>query len=207
MKRIALISVVLCAFFSSVAFSAERIEVNDKGEIRTTHVDVDTWRPLTKEENQAIKNPGREIPIDLHRERIERADFFHYNPTNKYTRIVIYENGILITKSKAGEMREEERINVYVVFLLIAIIFMAISNIVTKITIRKNSEFTTTAAFAIATTTTFAIAAAIAADFAAFVALSALAAAGAYIVIVNEKKWYIAFSVLFYVFAVIALFI
>jgi len=119
--------VVSVISYSFSVFAKERVEVNKKGEVRV--VKEEKWRPLSKEEMAAFKNPGKEIPIDLRPAKPKRVDFFHYVPIQKYSKVIVFKNGKLQTVEKSGKIERNKTLAPHVNLFLTSILLMTFSSI------------------------------------------------------------------------------
>jgi len=211
MKRFFGLVVVLFCFVAPVVVAEERVEVNDRGEVRVFEDARETWRNLTEEEKTAYQNPGTEVPVKMVRKEAERVDFFHYVPIEKYEQVIVFSEGKLNTIEKTGERRGEEKFACYVLLLLVSALFMVISNIAMKKSVNSDAFVAVVAAafcFAFAAAVIAALAAA--AVIAALAAVIAVLAAAALVVAavasdVKSRKIYIVCAALYYVAVVVAM--
>lgn len=200
-KTIIFVLLAIGFFVISSTISAEenktRMEVNQKGEVRFVETENE-WRKVTEEEKLAIESPGKEIPINFKNET-ERVSFFYFLIKKQSNEAVVFRDGKLETIEKLTEGGGEKQLVVYIIFLLLAILLMAISNFFYA---KSNSNSVTMVFAAIAflftafSFITFAAAASLAASFVALLAAA-----------VDDNKKYQLFIVIFYIAAIIALFI
>ena len=221
MKRIVLtILIALIVIVSAQASAKTILETNQDGDIRL--VKKDCWNVLSvnisKEAEkypeavkEAYKNSEEEIPVES-KKSVKMDGLFHYIIYSEYNEIVVYDNNKIsvIDLDKIVETQGESKFAFFIVFMLLAIIFIAISNFFISKTKKDNFAFAFTA-FAFA----FTAFAAVFAVFAAFIAFAVFAAFAAFIAfaavfsvdIVEVKNIYKIMSFLFYIFAIISLLI
>ncbi|MBU2542830.1 hypothetical protein KJ785_04710 [Patescibacteria group bacterium] len=109
------------------------LEVNQHtGETRSVEVNHPVWRGLTKVEQKAHNNPGVEQPVDSKVVWLDRPSFFWVVPITSHTQVVVYDGTMIKTLDNAGEKSGEERFAWYILFCLVAVVFMGISNILMK---------------------------------------------------------------------------
>jgi len=143
--------------------------INKSGEVKFVEKHEE-FRPLTEEETIAMENPGQEVPVNLFISNCRRVGFWHIVRVKSYNTVVVFEDGKIQTVSKAGTIDGEPEFAIYVLFCLVAVTFMFISN---RLMWRGNIGDAAFAAFA-----AFAALAAIAAfAVAAFAALALIASA------------------------------
>jgi hypothetical protein len=212
MKRLSLFAVLPLMFvfvfvFASAIFAGERMQINERGEIRNSF-----WRDLTAVEQAAVNNPGQEVPVDLQATGWERTDFFHAVPISSYTRVVVYENGILATRDKAGETRGQKELYNHRFWIILAIAMMVVSNLMIIWQGLKDAAAALTATAAAVAATVAAYAATAAATVVVVVAAAATVAAAAATVaaavavaVADDVKTYKEAVAVFYTLAALAL--
>ncbi len=121
MKRILYFTFLLAMFVSTNTAMAEIESIttiiltntpqinyikNASGEVRK--VDVSTeWTPVTKVEEEAIKNPNKEYPDKVIDSYLKRVDFFHSALISNYENVTIFTNGFLKVNTKASQSYDE----------------------------------------------------------------------------------------------------
>lgn len=193
------------ALLAVSATASERTEVNGRGEVRVVNTDVEVWRDLTKEEVFAVASPGKEIPADIKVSTSERDGFFHNISISKYTKVVVFADNRIQTLEKTGEIRGERTLAIYVIFCLISVFFMLISNIV-KWLARKD-VFAAVAAAAVAVVFAAVAAVVFATVAAAVFTVVAVAAALVAITDARDKRPYAVCAAVYYAAMAVALFI
>ena len=183
--------------------SAEVTSVNEKtGEIS---VEAERIRLVTSAEQEAIVNPGKEVPVDLSPAPSQAQGFWWLTPVQTYSKIVVFTDHKLVWLSKAGKVVGQREIAVYKIFLLLAVGSMLLSN-----WFFWEKEFVDTFVVAALATGIVALAVLVAVDTGTTLAALAitLAATGATIAAKNDVSFpYRIFSVIFYLLATVALFI
>lgn len=173
-------------------------EINQHtGEVRSVEVNRSAWRGLTKVELEAHKNPGIEQPVDPTVVRLGRPSFFRVVPITSHTKVAVYDGTVIKTLDKAGEKSGEERFAWYILFCLVAVVFMGISNIL----IKKGKTDAVAALVALVALAAAVVVLAAAAVVLVAVLVAALAAfAAAFVaVLVADRKVYWFFVVVFYI--------
>lgn len=195
-------------FSVSAVFAEQKMMVNEDGEvwlIDHTH----QWEVASEAEMRAYQHPGVEVPVELRAGKVKKVDFFHCIHILKYSEVIVWDGKKFQTIKKVGEEYGGLRLAWHLVFLLITIIFMAISNIATKADrISLIAAASALGAFttALAVFTAFITFAFANTTLTAFVTLAAAAALIAYIAeAFNNKRKYKIFSTIFYILSFIAI--
>ncbi len=183
--------------------------VNEAGEIKLIE-EPGKWRPLNEAEEKAFENPGREIPVNIHDKGYKKTDFWHIAPVKEYSEIIVFGDGKMQTISKAGAIEGQPEFAFYVLFYLAAIIFLAISNILTVVIGR--AAFNTFAALAAVLAALAAVLVPTPASVAPIALAAALAAVLAALAAASDDierniKLYWIYSFIFYILTVAAMFV
>ncbi|OIO46734.1 MAG: hypothetical protein AUJ28_01895 [Parcubacteria group bacterium CG1_02_37_51] len=195
------IIVLMCSFANG-----KKTQIDENGYLHEIEV---SSRDLTSEEIEAMENPGKEIFIDGKTMPSKRVSFFYIMPITQYNGVIIYDEKAhqIFTIPITTVIEGEKTIAVYIVLLLVAIVLMMTSNILFW---RYGSN---SVAFVFAAADAFVFAAAAAAAFVFAAAAVAVAVAAAVVAdaavdeVKKERKIHILFSVLFYIAAIIAMYI
>ncbi|MEK7653326.1 MAG: hypothetical protein AAB358_02520 [Patescibacteria group bacterium] len=197
MARLSLLAVLMLTV-SGIAKAESMLKINKSGEVVSAEV-PEEWRPLTEAEIEAVNNPGQEVPICLPAV-LERVDFWHVAPLQKYEKTVVFKDGRIQAITKAGAIEGKPKIASYVVFCLIAVGLMLWSNLLAMT--RGNSMALAVFAVVFAAFAALVAAAAVVA-FAAAAAVAAFAAAATN----DTPKAYLVLSLVFYALIGMAVFI
>ncbi|MEX0919071.1 MAG: hypothetical protein WDZ85_03890 [Candidatus Paceibacterota bacterium] len=85
-----LVTLVLVSMFVFGGAFADFL-VNSQGEVKEN----EGWRPLTEFEQEAVNNPGTEVPIIDSQVKLDyrRDGFWHLFPIRAYEQVVVYGGG------------------------------------------------------------------------------------------------------------------
>ena len=211
MKVSLMFLVVLMLLVSGLALAEEVLMVNELGEVKLVKK-PEQLRPLNEAERMAMENPGQEVPVNFSIDSYKRIDFWHVVPIKEYTEVLVFKNNKLQAISKIGVIEGQPEVAYYIIFCLVVIGLMLISNMFMAICKNISDETavaaavaaaaTATVAFVVATTTAFA------ATATAAVVAAVAAAAVAFVILTNDNvKAYWIFSSIFYILMGLALFI
>ena len=133
-KKVKKLFLFLCAglFFSVSAVFAEQIMVNEDGEAWLIN-DAHQWEVASEAEVQAYQHPGVEVPVDLRTGKPKKVDFFHYVPVQEYSEVIVWNGEKFQTIKKEGEEYGEPKLAGHIILLLVAVIFMALSNVAVRV--------------------------------------------------------------------------
>lgn len=132
MKKLFLIFLCTGLLLSALeVFAEQKIMVNEDGEVWPIN-HFHQWEGASEAEMRAYRQPGIEVPINLQTGKPKKVDFFHYIPVQEYDEVIVWNGEKFQTIKKAGEEYGEPKLAWHIIFLLAAIIFMAISNIAMK---------------------------------------------------------------------------
>lgn len=123
MKKLLVIVLFFIIFSVPVITDAKMMKDKEGNVVETDDslVELSIW------ERKAVANEGVEVPI-ISSVKYKRTSLFYYTPIEEYNEVVVYDGGF-ITIEKSGEIPGEEKIAVFVVVLIVASIFLAISNL------------------------------------------------------------------------------
>lgn len=119
-----LIVIVLFFIIFSVPVADAKMMKDRGGNVVETD---DSLAELSEEERVAVET-GKEVPVNTSKKH-KRSSFFHYTPIEEYSEVIVYKDKKLSTIKKSNKIYGEEEFAVHVVVLIIAIAFMAISNL------------------------------------------------------------------------------
>ncbi|MFH1668233.1 MAG: hypothetical protein ABH884_04420 [Candidatus Komeilibacteria bacterium] len=218
MKRIAFLSIA--TLIVSLIWGDAKIQIDKKGYLHEIELST-IQRDLTVKEKEAIENPGQEILIKGQIKPAKRINFLYLIPKVQYNEAIIYNksDNRIETIPKITIVEGEKTLLLNIVFLLLGIGLMVCSNLLirfanyaaiaiatataTAAAIAAAASLTTAAALAAALTTATATAAALTAVLTAATA-TATAVNGT---VDNEMKKYKVLIAIFYITAILALFI
>ena len=202
--------IMLMLLISGLAQAEEVPVVNGVGEVSIVEKPKDS-RFLSQEEMMAFANPGQEIPINSHTIGYRKADFWHLMTIKEYSEVLVFADGKIQTIPKTGTIDGQLIVAIYMVFCLVTIVLMAMSDL---FMVGSKSDTNTFASFVFATfafvTTIFTFfATATVFVFATLAVLVSLVFAFIIVVTVdkNNTKVYWVCSFVFYVSIVIAMLI
>lgn len=225
-KALVLLAVLVVFSFQGISEAEEVLQINEVGEVKTIEQE-EGLRSLTKSETKAFNNPGQEVPTGPRVIILHKLDFWHVVPMATYGQVVVFSDGAIQTISKDIIVDGQQSVfALYIVFFLVAIGCMIISNII-KWRSKDGGDSSVFVVFATAVAFTFAVVGcyfavanafianafvpiAVAAFVAAFAIAFATAVANAFAFAVdnnlNSKAYWIA-SLVFYICAAVAIFI
>jgi len=200
------ILVVLMTSFSSL--SAKEVLVLNGDGVVVSVKQVDEPRPLNLDEIKAYENPGQEIPTGDFTTRFERVDFFHLRPILEYSQVVVFKDNKIQTFSKQNIVEQKIQLAPHVMFGLVAIVLMSLSNIIAIIAMNTSSvakyfAFASIAAFFAFVIAAMAVFAALAVAFFALSAAIAAFAALAAAIVGDDIKIYWTLSIIFYLLMIL----
>jgi|GEM_PF-6752105 hypothetical protein len=115
---------------ASLVRAQQEVETDQDGAVWV--VDRHLLSDDTEEKQAAYNDPGTEVPIGTFQVRFQKTGFFHYVLVREYSEVVLFEGDHLKTIQKVVKKRGEKQFAIHVVVLLLAMLFMAVSNVATK---------------------------------------------------------------------------
>lgn len=201
----AILTLILTFIFCQQAVADAQVQKDADGNVRVVESsDISTWTAVTPDEQQAYEHPGELVPTDPCQTKYKHDGFWHLTEMRVCEQAVVYEsdNQILQLKEHKSEVVSGRLLAVYKIYLLIAVGAMMLSNTLMRLRKRYgNSTLAASAsAFAVVVTAFAAVTAFAVTAFAVVVALASV------VVDADTKAYWIA-SAVFYILAVVALFV
>ncbi len=208
MKKLLLLLALPVFLFSTSTF-AEQWKINGEVQKICSVDDLEKeCRQLTTAEEKAFLNPGVSFPANLRLIRVDRVDFFRHSFVSEYDKVVVFKGEIFtIHTLKSTEIQYgEPKFSTKVMFLLVGIFLMLGSHIVMLISRTGDKEITPIPGIIAALTITFA-----SIFYPPVLLTPALATIALIVTLVTlngsySPRVYKVSSGLFYVFALVALF-
>lgn len=105
-----------------------RLEVDASGQVWEVESPKRETRKLTAEEDEAVKHPGREVPVGLIIKNSKRIDFFHRQMISKTDHAIVFRDGKIHPVEKEIVVEGEVVFSVDAILAIVSIILMAVSN-------------------------------------------------------------------------------
>ncbi|MEX0919075.1 MAG: hypothetical protein WDZ85_03910 [Candidatus Paceibacterota bacterium] len=133
MKKLVIFALTL--MFACGEAQATEFSINDQGEVRQ---EEEGWRPLTELEQEAVNNPGTEVPMTaVGMIEYRRDSLWYFSSIVNYQQVLIYEAGRLQIRYQTGTV-ETRHFGRHLVLALVAI-FMVMAGNVWRI--KKEEDF------------------------------------------------------------------